>query len=222
MLKRFNLSPNVTMVVALVGLMLVGSVMGQLNQSGGGGSAVTLQPGSNLAGKVGIDQTTPGTTNAISDAYIGSTVIATGNGVSGAGVQRVNIASDNTAFSVNATVSAALPAGTNLIGSVYTIPKTTCNSTPVGVALGAIPTSATLATSATTTCVLTIALNNTTGSSVTITVTDNSGTPINDLLTFTLPAYSQVIQPLGGIPFTSGVKWAASAAGVTGGLAGIQ
>lgn len=39
-------------------------------------------------------------------AYPG-TAVATGNGVAGAGVQRVTIASDNTAFAVNATLQAA-------------------------------------------------------------------------------------------------------------------
>lgn len=76
---------------------------------------VALSAGSNLAGKVGIDQTTPGTTNAVSLAQIGATTVATGNGVVGAGVQRVSIASDNTAFAVNATLSAET---TKVIGTI--------------------------------------------------------------------------------------------------------
>lgn len=56
----------------------------------------TLQAGSALAGKVGIDQTTVGTTNGVSLAQIGSTTIATGNGTSSAGVQRVALVSDQT------------------------------------------------------------------------------------------------------------------------------
>jgi hypothetical protein len=43
-------------------------------------------------------------------AQVGGTTVATSNGVVTAGVQRVAIASDNTAFSVNATVSATPPA----------------------------------------------------------------------------------------------------------------
>lgn len=67
-------------------------------------SAVTaitnaLPAGTNLMGKVGIDQTTVGTTNGISLAQIGATTVATGNGVTGAGVQRVTISSDNSAVS---------------------------------------------------------------------------------------------------------------------------
>lgn len=65
----------------------------------------SLAAGSALIGKVGIDQTTPGTTNAVSLANIGTATVATGNGVAGAGVQRVTIASDNTAFNVNALQS---------------------------------------------------------------------------------------------------------------------
>lgn len=74
-----------------------------------------LPAGTNLLGKAGLDQTTPGTTNAVSLAQIGATTVATGNGVVGTGVQRVSIASDNTAFSVNATLSAET---TKVIGTV--------------------------------------------------------------------------------------------------------
>lgn len=70
-----------------------------------------LPAGANLIGKTGIDQTTPGTTNAVSLAQIGATTVSSGNGTSGAGVQRVAIASDNTAFSVNATPTAATTGG---------------------------------------------------------------------------------------------------------------
>jgi hypothetical protein len=65
-----------------------------------------LPAGTALLGKTGIDQTTPGTTNAVSLAQVGSTAVATGNGVVGAGVQRVAIASDNTTFPVTATLAA--------------------------------------------------------------------------------------------------------------------
>lgn len=62
---------------------------------------VGVSAGSNIIGKVGIDQSSIGTTNAVALNYIGPTNIATGNGVVGTGVQRVAIASDNTAFTVN-------------------------------------------------------------------------------------------------------------------------
>lgn len=74
----------------------------------------TIAAGSAIIGKVGIDQTTVGTTNAISLAQIGANTVLTGNGVAGTGAQRVTIASDNTAFAVNAT----LQTGANVIGAL--------------------------------------------------------------------------------------------------------
>lgn len=61
-----------------------------------------LPAGTNLLGSVGIDQTTVGTTNAVSLKYINATAVSTGNGTVDTGTQRVSIASNNTAFSVNA------------------------------------------------------------------------------------------------------------------------
>lgn len=73
-----------------------------------------IAAGAALIGKVGIDQTTPGTTNlvalaanqSVNNAQINGVTPLMGNGVTGTGSQRVTIASDNTAFSVNATLSA--------------------------------------------------------------------------------------------------------------------
>lgn len=74
-------------------------------------TAPVLVAGSALIGKVGLDQTTPGTTNAVSVAQLGSTTVSTGNGVVGAGVQRVALASDSTGI-------VALPAaGTSVVGT---------------------------------------------------------------------------------------------------------
>lgn len=218
-----KLTPAGWLCVIMLGLLIGGGVLGQLQQSGGGGSSVTLQSGSNLAGKFGIDQTTPGTTNGVSLTQIGSTATATGNGVAGAGVQRVAIASDQTAFSVNATVAAALPTGANVIGTVNTIPKTSCgNALATGSALAAVPTSATLLTSASTACIVAAIFNNTTASPLTITLTDNTATPINSLLTFSIPANSSLVEPLYGTSFNLGVKWTASGAGVTGSVIAFQ
>lgn len=53
-------------------------------------TAPVLVAGSAIIGKVGVDQTTPGTTNGVALTQIGSTTTATGNGTAvGAGVQRV-------------------------------------------------------------------------------------------------------------------------------------
>lgn len=51
----------------------------------------------------------------INETQIGGTAVSTGNGTAGTGVQRVTIASDNTAFAVNATLSAET---TKVIGTV--------------------------------------------------------------------------------------------------------
>jgi hypothetical protein len=55
-----------------------------------------IATGANIIGKVGIDQTTVGTTNAVSLAQLGTGTINTGNGTSGTGTLRVAIASDQT------------------------------------------------------------------------------------------------------------------------------
>jgi hypothetical protein len=73
-------------------------------------TAPVLVAGSAIIGKVGVDQTTPGTTNAVSLAQLGSTTVSTGNGVVGAGVLRVSLASDSTG-------QVALAAGSALVGS---------------------------------------------------------------------------------------------------------
>lgn len=92
-----------------------------------------LAAGSAIVGKVGIDQTTPGTTNLVAlaanqstnTAQMNGVTVLMGNGVSGTGAQRVTIASDSTG-------QIALAAGTNAIGSVVPI--------PVQVVLTATPT----------------------------------------------------------------------------------
>lgn len=55
-----------------------------------------LPAGTNLIGKAGIDQTTVGTTNGVSLAQIGTAATAAGNGVTNTGTQRVTLSSDGT------------------------------------------------------------------------------------------------------------------------------
>lgn len=95
---------------------------------------VGLSAGSNLVGKFGIDQTTVGTTNAVSLAQIGATTVATGNGVVGAGVQRVAIASDNSPIPISGTVTTT---GLDAVDSanLATI-KTNVNLSQNGAAVG--------------------------------------------------------------------------------------
>lgn len=91
-------------------------------------TGAAIPAGTALIGKVGIDQTTVGTTNAISLAQIGTTTVATGNGVVGTGVQRVSIASDNTAFAVNNT-SQAGTANIGNVGGTSNVTPTDCSGT---------------------------------------------------------------------------------------------
>jgi hypothetical protein len=105
-------------IAALPALATGGNVIGAVTQSGTWniGSITTLPAlvaGTALIGKVGIDQTTPGTTNAFSLAQIGANTVLTGNGVAGVGAQRVTIASDNTPFPIK--LDQTTPGTTNAV-----------------------------------------------------------------------------------------------------------
>ena len=127
---------------------------------------------------------------------------------------------NTTAWLVTGT-GGVFPASQSGTWTVRTVPLNSCGTTVASSALAAVPTSST-AVFSTTTCVQTIVLNNTTSGTLTVTVTDNEGTPVNDVLTFSIPPYSQLLQSLGGVAFTSGVKWLASGSGVTGAIIGNQ
>lgn len=75
-------------------------------------AGAAIPAGSNLIGKVGLDQTTPGTTNAISMAQIGANAVSVNNGAAGTGTQRVTIASDSTG---QVAISQATPGATNAV-----------------------------------------------------------------------------------------------------------
>jgi hypothetical protein len=74
----------------------------------------SIAAGTNLIGKVGIDQTTVGTTNGVSLAQIGSTTVLGGAGAVGAGAQRVAVGTDT------ATIAGSAPgtAGTASVNVV--------------------------------------------------------------------------------------------------------
>lgn len=121
---------------------------------------IALPSGSNIIGRVGIDQTTPGTTNRVSIGsdgvvqlatgtntigaltanqsvnltQVAGTTAATGNGTATAGTQRVTVASDNTAFTVNAQMTPATSGGLTIGGNGATgklISAATTNATSV-------------------------------------------------------------------------------------------
>jgi hypothetical protein len=58
------------------------------------GGTVGLVAGATIVGKVGIDQTTVGTTNGVSLAQVGATTVSTGTGAVGTGSQRVAVGTD--------------------------------------------------------------------------------------------------------------------------------
>lgn len=112
----------------------------------------------------------------------------------------------------------ALGAGTAKIGVAY--PYTSCGTTAFTEALQAMPTSSTAITT-TTTCVLQIALSNTSAGALTVTVSDDQGTPVNFLNAVILNAGETRNYPALG-KFTSGIKVQASGTGVTYALEGVQ
>lgn len=208
---------SVALAALLISNVSFTPTFAQLQQSGGGGSNAS----------VGSTGATSPTSATLTGGAFNSTLPTLTTGQMGA------IQVDSNGRLLVGSIVGALPAGTNSIGSVTigagtavvgtvnTIPKTACGNTVASQALAAVPTAATAVFTATT-CVQVIVLNNTNATATTVTVTDNQATPINDVLSFSIPGNSQLIQPLWGVAFTSGVKWNASATGVTGAILGYQ
>jgi hypothetical protein len=213
--------------IILTGILIIlgdnhWSARAQLQQSGGPGSTVTANIGTTNG--LALDATLTGGSQKTKLVDSGGTNVAS---VSAAGAVKVDGSGatqpvSGTFWQGTQPVSGTFWQATQPVsGTVNSIPKTACANTVASQALAAVPTSST-AVFTSTTCLQVIVLNNTNGSSVTVTVTDNAGTPINDVLTFSLPANSQLIQPLWGVAFSSGVKWSASGTGVTGAALGYQ
>lgn len=104
---------------------------------------VGIVAGTALIGKVGIDQTTPGTTNAISIAQIGSTTVDSNSGVKSAGTIRVVIATDQPQLTnkllvtpdANSAVNVAQFGGTNVVNGGTAGIQSVGGSTATNVAL---------------------------------------------------------------------------------------
>jgi hypothetical protein len=136
--------------------------------------------------------------------------VATGNGTTGAGVQRVTIASDQTAFSVNST----LATGSALAGYVKIRPNgcTAAGTSDVVHDTVGVATGSGTSVSATTGCILECYITNITNSAVTFRLADKTGTPIiwvGGNADFSVPANSNMgcggSIMLAGITFTSGI-----------------
>ena len=217
------------LVILTIALAIAIPVGAQLNQSGGSGSTISTLLGITSAGQATMANSVPvviasnQTAVPVTGTFWQSTQPVSGTVTANQGgtwtVQPGNTA-NTTAWLVTGT-GGTFPATQSGTWTVRTVPQNACGTTVASSALAAVPTTS-AAVFSSTTCVQTIVLNNTTGSPVTVTVTDNQGTPINDVLTFSIPAYSQLIQNVGGVAFTTGVKWLASVSGVTGAVIGNQ
>lgn len=80
-------------------------------------TAPVLVAGSAIIGKVGLDQTTPGTTNACSIAQIGANTVATGTGASSTGTIRVMLATDSALAANQSSNVAQINGVTPLMGT---------------------------------------------------------------------------------------------------------
>ena len=184
---------------AVLALFAVGSMLGQLSQSGGAGSTVsatqsgtwTVQPGNTA-------NTTPWLATL---SQGGNTAQVTAGGA---------LKMDGSA--VTQPVS----------GTLTMVPKTTCGTTAYDSGMVSIPTASTAVTS-TATCVNGIIFVNTTGSSQTISVTDNQGTPVSYLASFAIPANSTFVYDLQYAKLAAGIKWSATnATSVNAQIVGFQ
>jgi hypothetical protein len=175
------------------------SVRGQLQTSGGvtvsGNVNVVQGTGSNL--HVAVDSAP---TTAVTGTFWQATQPV--SGTFWQSTQPVSLAS-----------LPALAAGSSLIG--YTRPQNGCGTTNYEAGLQMLPNASTSLT-ATTTCVAYLLLNNTSGSAVTVTLQDQT-TNCNSaacqiLSSFSIPANSNLMMPMYGTKFTSGIKWNAGTA----------
>lgn len=193
---------------------------GQYQQNGSGAFA-----GAGAGANVGTPGAAAPRSAALNAGVYNTTPPTYSNGQMAAFQTDVNgnlkIAGTMTLSNPSVSLSAALPAGTNLIGSVKAVPATSCGTTVFTQALVAVPTSTTALT-ATTSCIDLVVFTNTTNGTLSVTITDGAGSPVALLNAFDITAKSNLILPLHGLPLTSGIKWFASGSGVTGGVVALQ
>lgn len=201
------------LICFVIGCIVGGPVVAQLQQSGGPGSTVTANIGTTNG--LALDATLTGGTQKTKLVDTGGTNVGS---ISAAGALKVDGSAVTQPISGTVTIN-AIPTGTNVIGK--SAPLTSCGTTPLTTAWAAVPTSSTAVTG-TTTCVSAIVVTNTNGTATTITVTDGQGSPITVLQAFSIPPNSQVTFPFFGTQMTTGLKWSASGTGLTGAVAGVQ
>jgi hypothetical protein len=180
-------------------LFVGGSLLAQLSQSGGTGSAVT-------ASQTGTWTVQPGNT-ANTTPWLASLS------------QGGNTAAVTAASALKIDGSAVTQP---VSGTVTAVPKTACGSTSFDSGMNTLPTTATAVTT-TSTCVNAIVFVNTTSSAQAVSITDNQGTPMTYLSSFQIPANSTFIYDLQFVKMASGIKWsAANASAVNAQIIGIQ
>ena len=107
-------------------------------------------------------------------------------------------------------------------GTVTAVDKTACGTTVYDSGIAALPTSSTAVTT-TATCVNAVLFVNTTGSTQTITLSDNQASPVAYLSAFQIPANSTLVYDLHNARFANGIKWqATNAASVNAQIVGLQ
>ncbi len=208
---------GIAFVLTVAGLVFSYPLRPQQQQSGGAGSSVSinaaLPTGTNVIGKVGIDQTTPGTTNLVSIGSTGTVGLLAGSAVVG---HVINDASSAVighviADSGSTTAVTTLPAlvgGTANVGYTRSLPSSCTQSTNFTSSTVGVATGAGTSVTSTTTCVTLVYVNNITNSAVTFRLQDKTGTPIiwvGGNADFSIPANSNVTFPLGGVSFASGI-----------------
>ncbi len=189
------MASGLLLLLTVVGVF--GPVYGQLQQSGGAGSSVVAsQSGvwnvNNISGTISLPT---GAATAAKQPALGTAGSAAADVISVQGVAGM------TALAV--------------------APKTSCGGAAFTPAWQTVPTAATSLTS-TTSCVVAILITNTNASPQTVTVTDGQTAPVAVLSAFSIPGNSQVTLPLHGAQMTSGIKWLAGGAGVTGTVVAYQ
>jgi hypothetical protein len=189
-MKRFHMTPSVWMALIICALFIAGSMMAQLNQSGGPGSSVTATQGPSGASAWKVDGS--GVTQPISGT-VSVNALPPGSNVIG------HVITDSGTVNVGTitSITNALPAGTNLLGFIMSLPAGCSGSgsslvvhNTVGIATGAGTS-----VSSVTGCIVEGFVNNITNSAVTFRLADKTGTPIIWLggnADFTVPANSNM------------------------------
>ncbi len=185
--------------VAVIIVLVGGSLLGQLNQSGGAGTTVTATQSGTWTVQPGNTANTTPWLASLSQG--GNTAQVTAGGA---------LKIDGSA--VTQPVS----------GTCTTVPKTSCGTTAYDSGMVTLPSTSTAVTT-TATCVNAILFVNTTASTQTVNVTDNQGTPASYLTSFQIPANSTFVYDLQFAKLLSGIKWSATnATSVNAQIVGFQ